>query len=87
MILFEHESHGPLQITNDQFAAIHQLIDEFGWGLDYDVIPHEDGEHIFVWVHHGTGQNPTRHHIAIDGEVILHEDVTWDWMGTERKRS
>ena len=87
MIQFEHEDDGGLQITNDQFAAVIDLVNEFGWALDYDVIPHDDGSTIFLWVHHGTGQNPTRHHIDIDGEVTLHEDVDWDWMGTERKRS
>lgn len=87
MILFEHEDEGGLQITNDQFAAITELINEFGWKLDYDVIPHEDNETVFLWVHHHGGQNPTRHHIGADGYVMLHEDVDWDWLGTERKRT
>lgn len=87
MIQFEHEDDGGLQITNDQFAAIIDLVNEFGWALDYDVIPHENGETIHVWVHHGTGQNPTRHHISPNGIVFLHEDVDWDWSGIERKRS
>lgn len=88
MILFEHEdADNPLPLTNDQFFAINELINEFGWSLDYDVIPHENSDVIHLWVHHGTGQNPTRHHINADGHVFLHEDVDWDWMGVERKRS
>ena len=93
MILFEHEDEGGLQISNSQFAAVKDLIDEFGWDLNYDVVQGEydwDGDRgdvIHLWVHHEGGANPTRHHISYAGVVFLHEDVDWDWSGKDRKRS
>lgn len=75
-------------ITNDQFAAVKDLIDEFGWGLNYGVVHGAgdwDGDHgdvIHLWVHHEGEANPTRHHISPGGIVFHHEDVDWDWKGT-----
>ena len=79
-----------LAITNDQFAKVHDLIDELGWSLDYEVIEHEGDPDrkgvIHLWAYHEDG-SATRHHIDVDGTVFLHEDVDWDWDGKDRKRS
>lgn len=78
-------TEGELALTNDQFSTIHDLIDEFGWALDYEVVEYEGNPErkgvVHLWVHHQDSR-PTRHHIDIDGEVFLNEDVDWDWKGT-----
>ena len=89
MISFEFE-HAPHQLTNDVLHTIYNLVHENGWELDYDVVEHLHGHPempveviICLWVHpQDEGENPTRIHIAVDGEIILHETVDWDWKGT-----
>ena len=84
MIRFELNNPAQFALTNDQFSAIHTIIDGAGWDLDYDIIEGDTAGIIWLWQHpvdpdFGT---PTRHWIEPDGIVSLSEDVTWDWKGT-----
>ena len=85
MIKFEFDTQ-PAAVTNDQFSAIHTLIEEGGWDLDYDVIDNTDTPGIvWLWQHPHNPEmgNPTRHWIEPDGIVSLSEEVTWDWKGIQ----
>jgi hypothetical protein len=85
MITFDFEQL-PTAVTNDQFSAIHTIIEGAGWDLDYDVIDNTDTPGI-IWLwqfaHDKENGNPTRHWIEPDGIVSLSEEVTWDWKGIQ----
>lgn len=80
MINFEFNDP-PSQITNDQLNAVIEMINEHGWGLNYDIVEGEEAR-IWLWVHpFDEAENPTRIWIDVDGYVSLREEVTWDWRG------
>lgn len=72
----------PSAITNDQFITLTSIMAHHGWDLDYDVVEGDTAGIIWLWVHPADGTNPTRNWIAVDGELTLEEEVTWDWKGT-----
>lgn len=74
----------PFAITNDQFATLARIVSE-DWSLNYDVVEQHDDDDgtICVWAHpDNETDNPLRHHILIDGTILLTEEVDWDWKGT-----
>lgn len=82
--MIRYEFHEPQSITVHQFEAINNLISASRRELDHDVIMHDDGQIVHLWVHFKDGRNPVRHHINATGGVFLTEEVTWDWMGVTR---
>jgi hypothetical protein len=81
MISFEFNQL-PHNITNDQLNAVVDMINEYGWGLNYDIVEGEEAC-IWLWAHpFDEAENPTRIWIDVDGQITLQEEVTWDWKGT-----
>lgn len=82
MIKFEINEF-PFALTNDQLNTIVDMVNEYGWDLDYDVVEgdNKDAPHIKLWVHE-KDTTPTRIWIGQDGQIGLREDVDWDWKGT-----
>jgi hypothetical protein len=77
-------------VTNDAMATMVRIMAE-DWSRDYDIVEHnESGKRTdaWLWVHpvedaDAPDENPIRHWITEDGEVVLSEEVTWDWKGIQ----